>query len=706
MAARLALVALLVALSADASADVLYRVSLDGGASVDAALAVGAVVRHMGSAEALVAGNERLGDELRRARHACEEVARLDDQGLLYICYPAGRRTDLGRYGAVLWSEPAGAALVSVPAGVVEEMRAACFMAYPLPEAVAADRWFDNEAPAHVRAAEARDPRAVRGLVEDVMAAVSADSLMAHVERLSQYPVGGLRTRYTRRSECLTEARAYLMERLGEVLPAGAAVDTQRFDILGYTCEQGPAGPAVEYPADNVIGVLEGNGDLGGCYIVSAHYDATAQRSFRDGYYWWCDSPAPGADDNATGAAVVLEAARALSGVSLPFDVRFILFSGEELGLLGSGVYADSVSAAGDTVYGVFNADMVAYKRAAGNPDTCHIVTNPGSKWLADWLVGTVGQYPGPFAGSSVLRIDQSLSYSDHASFWRNGYDAVIAIEHVHAGDRNPVYHTLADTLANVSPSQLALVARLLAGSLARLADPESLINLAVFPEDLTFEPEDLVTGVPVAFSVDVHAFGPPEAVDAAIQVWDGEPGEGELLSEGSVSRSVGGGEVIRHGFTWELDEGDLGDHALTVVVTAPGTDELTLADNEAVVPLRVVAPTLFIANHYAYPNPVSSLDEMAFRYELSREGRRAVLRVFDLTGQEIGDGYRKARDLSVGDEGNEGVLAGWNSVPWESVGGAAADLASGVYVYRLEVYAPGATEPDDAATGKFAVLR
>lgn len=706
MTARHALAVLLVVLSVDASADVLYRVTLDGGASIDAALAAGAVVRHIGTTEALVAGDARLGEVLRHARHACDDVANLDDRPLLYLCYRGDRRTDLGRYGAVLWSEPGGAALVSVSAGAVEDLRAACFMAYPLPEAVEARRWFDNEPPGHVRASQGRDHPSIRGLVDDVMGSISADSLMAHVQRLSEYPGGALRSRYVRRSDCLTETEPYLVGQLGAILPAGAPVDTQRFGILGYTCEQGPAGPAVEYPAHNLVGVLEGNGDLGGCYIVSAHYDATAQRSFRDGYYWWCDNPAPGADDNATGVAVALEVARALSGVSLPFDVRFAFFSGEELGLLGSGVYADSVAAAGDTIYGVLNVDMVAYKRAPGDPDTCHIVTNPGSKWIADWLTGTVEQYPGAFPASSVLRIDQALAYSDHASFWENGYDAVIAIEHVNAGNRNPVYHTLADTLENVAPSQLALVARLIAGSLARLADPGSQINLAVFPEDLVFDMDDLETGRSAPFFVDVHAFGPSEAVDATIQVWDGEPGEGDLLSQESVSRPVGGGEVIRHEFFWQLEEGDLGEHAITIVISAPGTDELTLADNQTVVQLRVDAPTLFIANHYAYPNPASSLDGMAFRYELSREGRSVRLSVFDLTGQEIGGGYSKVRDVSVGDEGNEGVLAGWNTVPWESLEGTAPALASGVYVYRLEVYAPGSEEPDDAETGKFAVLR
>ena len=682
----------------------LYRVALADGRPLAAAIGRGVVVRHVGTREAIVAGDAGTGAALRRAGLACDDVARTGDWPFLYLCY-AGRDANLASYGTVLWSEPGGAALVGASADAVEALRAACFMAYPLPAAVDAAGWLDDAPPRHVAEAAARGEPGVRGLVQDVMDAVSADSLVAHVGRLSQYPDGSLRTRYVRRSECLTEARAYLEGGLGGVLPAGAPVDTQRFTIQGYTCEEGPDGPTVDYPADNVIGVLEGDGTLGGCYVVCAHYDATAQRSFRDGYYWWCDSPAPGADDNATGVAAALEVARALSGVTLPFDVRFALFSGEELGLLGSGVYADSVAAAGDTVYGVLDVDMIGYKLAPGNPDTCHLVTNPGSKWLADWLVGTVEEYPAEFGNASVLRVDQSLAYSDHASFWRNGYDGIVAIEHWRPADRNPTYHTLSDTLENVSASQAALAAKVVAGSIARLADPDGHINLAVFPEDVEYDPDDLAVGAIAQLSVDVHAFGPIELVDATIEVWDGEADEGALLSQLSVSDQLGGGGVIRHRFGWAPGEGDVGEHTLTARVLAPGTDELTLTDNQASVTVSVVAPTLYVLDHYPYPNPVPSADDLAFSYELSRDAESAVVRVFDLTGQELRF-RRTVRDVSAGAEGNEGVLAGWNTVTWASLGGPASDLASGVYVYTLEVYAEGSAEADDVETGKFAVLR
>ncbi len=165
------------------------------------------------------------------------------------------------------------------------------------------------------------------------------------------------------------------MSRLDEYLPTRSFIDTQRFFIRGYTCEEGAAGPVVRYPADNIVGVLPGTGRVPGYYIISAHYDATALHSFPDPateppWFWWCENPAPGGDDNATGVAIVLEAARALSDLSFPFDIRFVLFSGEELGLHGSEAYADSAAgyragegafvAPPDTIFGVLNIDMVA----------------------------------------------------------------------------------------------------------------------------------------------------------------------------------------------------------------------------------------------------------------------------------------------------------------------------------------------------------
>ncbi|MCK4409910.1 MAG: M20/M25/M40 family metallo-hydrolase, partial [Candidatus Eisenbacteria sp.] len=376
---------------------------------------------------------------------------------LLYISYPRGSVDELARLCDVLWSEVDGAVLVSCAFEYVAELRALSHSSYLLPESVRVDSWFDNTPPAHVRARSREDERAVGSIVRDIISSISPDSLMAHVRALAEHPGGESRSRFVFREECLTVAKPYIMDRLNEYLPTRAFVDTQRFTIHGYTCEEGSSGPVVQYPADNIIGVLPGTGRLSGYYVVCAHYDAIAGNSFPDPFteppwYWWCENPAPGADDNATGVATVLEAARALSDLSFPFDIRFVLFSGEELGLHGSIAYADSVAgyraaadsfaAPPDTIYGVLNVDMIAYKRQVGHTDTCHLVTNPGSVWLADWIIDTAESlYVDLFPAFEALRIDKSLAYSDHAPFWARDYDAIITIEHYNPRERNTNYH-------------------------------------------------------------------------------------------------------------------------------------------------------------------------------------------------------------------------------------------------------------------------
>ena len=710
----------------------LFAVSLDGGSSLAVVEDLGSAPRHIGLHEMLVEGDPSLLAALEGRVGRVAALASPRSGAELYLSYPRRGVGTLGEVGDVLWYEPEGAALVACRPEREDELRAVSFMTYPLPAPFEAPSWFDDGRPAHLRGRTREDELAVRGVVEDVISSVSPDSLLAHVRALSEYPSGESRSRFVLREECLTEAKPYIAGRLRDYLPSRAVVDTQRFYLNRYTCDEGSSGPVVPYPAENIIGVLPGTGRLPGCYVVCAHYDATAAHDFPGSYdeppyYWWCENPAPGADDNSTGVATVLEAARALSGMSFPCDIRFVLFSGEELGLLGSGVYADSLggyravtgsnSAPPDTVYGVFNVDMIAFKREAGDPDSCDIVTNPGSRWLADWIVATAESlYADQFPHFDVRRIDKALAYSDHASFWVNDYDAVVALENWNPRDRNPTYHTVGDTMGptgSVFDTQLTAVARMITGAVARLADPESVVNLAVFPDDVAlyarhaggseYLTDHFVIGEPARVRVDVHAFGPDADLDVTIELWDGSPDSGNLLATFTASGPMGGGEVLTYSYDWDLSDGDLGDHALSVRVTSSGADELTLSDNLADgVPVRIDAPELFIAEHYAWPNPARDPSELSFAYRLSRETEGSVeIKVYDILGQEVGAALRS---YSPGSE-NEGVLPGMNTVAWEALDSGGGDIPSGVYIYRVTVF-DRFSETVDEKTGKFALVR
>ncbi len=350
---------------------------------------------------------------------------------------------------------------------------------------------------------------------------------------------------------------------------------------------------------------------------------------------------------------------------------------------------------------------MIAFKRSADHPDTCHVMGNTGSRWLSAWIVETAeDEYPGHFDGFDAHRIDQALLNSDHGSFWLAGYDAVMAIEHWDPRDRNPNYHTIRDTVGSLFPSQFANTTRMVAASLARLADPDGTINLAIFDGDVYLGSGQLETGSSRTVSVDVHVFGPLEPVSMTLEAWDGEPGEGHLLSSLSVDREMGGGEVIHHEFEWNLDDGDVGEHTLTFVVSTEDTDELTLADNTLAIDLWVNhSDRLFVLDDFAYPNPVSSMDDLRFGFELSRQAGAAVITVYDLLGQEMHKIKAPFASMAGGGDEGLGTSPGWNSMPWSGVEATSPDLPSGVYVYRLQVYGSGG-DTADTRIGKFAVVR
>ena len=97
----------------------------------------------------------------------------------------------------------------------------------------------------------------------------------------------------------------------------------------------------------NVIGVQQGTVCPERVFIVGAHYDSV--------------STTPGADDDASGTAAMLEIARVLAGTPLPATVWFTGFTLEENGLLGSKHMAQQAAAAGTEVVGMLSLEMIGY---------------------------------------------------------------------------------------------------------------------------------------------------------------------------------------------------------------------------------------------------------------------------------------------------------------------------------------------------------
>ena len=191
-------------------------------------------------------------------------------------------------------------------------------------------------------------------------------------------------------------------------------------------------------------------------YIICAHYDAISQNSL---------GRAPGADDDATGTATVLEAARILANYDFQYSIRFILFAGEEQGLVGSRAYAKSAFNKGEQIEGVIAIDMIGYD---GNGDGVMGIDarqGNGSLKIKSLLESNIEAWQLPLIPTYL-----DGGGSDHKSFWEQGYPAVLLSENNPYS--NPNIHSVNDTYSAVNGLFFQANAKLAIGSLANLARP------------------------------------------------------------------------------------------------------------------------------------------------------------------------------------------------------------------------------------------
>jgi hypothetical protein len=270
---------------------------------------------------------------------------------------------------------------------------------------------------------------------------------------------------------------------------------------------------------DNVVCVKPGSAFPDKYVVIGGHYDSTTSNP----------SVAPGADDNATGTATVLAAARALADYDFEYSVVFIAFSGEEQGLVGSDAWASEAAADGLDVVGVIAVDMVGYRQAGDTADI-DIITNGASQPIRELVDVAVADYvPDHAAVTGSLPFGAS---SDHASFWSAGFRAVLFFEDT--GDYSPYIHSSSDvvgTSANdfefmdrnvrTAIATLALMARPFRIAISHQPLPHSA-ELGPFPvtcEILAAEPLD-----PATLQLHYRSDGSPFATAALAPT--GQPGE------------------------------------------------------------------------------------------------------------------------------------------------------------------------------------
>ena len=280
-----------------------------------------------------------------------------------------------------------------------------------------------------------------------------------------------------------------------------------RFHALGHPGASKRAWTRSGHTGQNVVAIKPGVGPTPRTLVLGAHYDsrmATASDA---------TSRAPGADDNASGVAAVLEIARLLADVDLVDTVHFVCFSGEEQGLWGSTEYATQLTADGVTVHRMINLDMIGHPPADGSitveRDTGNAV--PGNDAASLALGAVMSQAATDYTTLPVVL--GPIYASDYMPFEARGWVTVGAYE----GEGNPHYHETSDDVGTLDYGYLTQVTRMVLATLLQdllVARSEATSGVDLFIRDSATDAGTQPSGVPHWTSPDIWVRNDGSAAD------------------------------------------------------------------------------------------------------------------------------------------------------------------------------------------------
>jgi aminopeptidase YwaD len=295
----------------------------------------------------------------------------------------------------------------------------------------------------------APDPRLAAAL-----SGITADELEKHIHELTS---GGPRWRED--EENVLHALRYLRDEL-----AG----------YGYTVVDEPYGEAPHQV--NLLATLDGRDSAAPLLEIGAHWDSV--------------QGSPGADDNASGVAGVLAAARVLGSLGeRERGIRFCLFGEEEEWMIGSREHVAAVDAAGEAVEGLIVLEMIGFRDARHGAqrsplripgvfspphtaDFIAVIADLRSLPFVNAVRRSARQYvPGlhVFAVKRLGGMLRAAARSDHLRYWRTRRRGLLVTDT--ANLRNPHYHKATDTLSTLDLDFAADVTRAVVGAAAQLAD-------------------------------------------------------------------------------------------------------------------------------------------------------------------------------------------------------------------------------------------
>ncbi len=303
-------------------------------------------------------------------------------------------------------------------------------------------------------------------LVLSLLSQVSGTNLTSLVQHMQDY-----NTRNAYHSQSVV-AQNWIKDQLEDL---GLEVELMDFTM--------PSGPA----SDNVIATKVGTKYPNEFVIIGGHYDSMSNSDVQ-----------PGADDNASGTAAVMEMARILSQYEFDRTIVFCAFSGEEYGLYGSAAYASRCAQQGMNILGYFNLDMIGYLKPTNTVIKSTLIYPQSALELAQFYTTVSNLYLPEFV---VTPGSLSGGDSDHTSFNNNGFMGIFPFEDI--SNYSPYIHTVNDLVGPSYNNE----AQAVIFTKATLASAVTMANFRFPPKNLAAIPADNVVELIWDNMVDISHF-------------------------------------------------------------------------------------------------------------------------------------------------------------------------------------------------------
>lgn len=280
--------------------------------------------------------------------------------------------------------------------------------------------------------------------IDQMVKSVSQDSLKSYISKMVSFGTRSTLSDIKSKTKGIGAARNWVVGKFNQFAKQGDGRLTAYLDTITFK----PDGKRVDQPTllGNAVAILKGTDPNDKrVYVVSGHLDSRVTDVMNR------TSNAPGANDDGSGVAGVIEAARIMSKYKFPSTIIFVAVSGEEQSLLGSGFMADKAKKEGWNVDAMLNNDMIG----SNNSSETQIIDNTRlrvfseglpayeldknaksirqfglendgkSRQLARYVKEIGERYVDQLEVKLIYRNDRFLRGGDHTPFVENGFTAV-----------------------------------------------------------------------------------------------------------------------------------------------------------------------------------------------------------------------------------------------------------------------------------------